>query len=289
LQIPFDGEIDTPNYKQFIEYLETIGHYGKLHNPTTSVNDWFNDPELLQFALETKLIQSYGDPTIDSFYLTRNLENFISWSNKPTNDLINPDWLNSDGELDFDEWSDGLGLYEDDWKQKVLTPEGQRMWPAFARIHGKGYLSSFIEYNLHMNDSGQIQVEREITIPKANNHSKFPQYQRKDGEQPKDLDYYEFLTNNMCYGRGIGVCWAYSKGAAESYNADPYGPQGGCDTITMYGWVNPESVDVKTSLELEIMDECELRLKASAPVQIDRIVMRGTGKNLLKSPIVVPA
>ena len=78
-----------------------------------------------------------------------------------------------------------------------------------------------------MNDLGQIQVEREITIPKANKYSKFPQYQRKDGEQPKDLDYYEFLTNNMNYGRGIGVCWAYAKGAAESYNADPYGPQGG--------------------------------------------------------------
>ena len=65
--------------------------------------------------------------------------------------------------------------------------------------------------------------------------------------------------------------------------------RGGCDTITMYGWVNPESVDIKTSLELEIMDECELRLKASALVQIDRIIMRENSQNLLKSSIVVPA
>lgn len=104
---------------------------------------------------------------------------------------------------------------------------------------------------------------------------------QEDGEA---RDYFEAVSNAY---ESIGECWTYIHGAGDCYNTILRNGT----KINLKGWVNPENVNWETTIQLEQMDEYEIRLYSNIPVQIDEIeVIEGDnrGKRLpLKGSIVV--
>lgn len=270
LELPFDGNIYKPNYEYFIDYLEKIGEYGKL-GKSVSTNHFEN---INYNNLLVRLMRQNDSSVV--YLIIDAACDYI----KETYDI-------SLGYNDIDEY----GLYDisntDRAFDKVIEIiQGNYDSEADAEIISSSIINLILdriktyiddELQLVYDNRGLIYVEREIGL--SNIMSK-----------PDNFDDSFFVSNmnNDFYKKGVGLCWCYKEGYAESYNG--YGDY----FITMKGYVDPKDVDWESTIFTNVIfggDEYEVRMKKNVPIEVDSVIITGRdnqSKNMpLKQPIIV--
>jgi len=251
--IPFDGNSEPVNFEHFIDYLETIGKYGKINSP--KMIEFYNDKNVLRDCGIGSFF--FGMDELDEDGFNEFIENF--------NEKYNS----------YNLWVQGIpDVYSSNVDTNTiynyLTPQGINLWDKEIVNRGYDVISDFI-YKMTINDKGQIYCERMIILPN-------PTERYSEGSQ----DFYDSLLND--YGDSMGVYWSYANGGGRQYYDSKY--QG--SEVILKGFVNPEDVDWEMTIQLETMDESELRLIPNALVEIDEITY-GSKKLLLKSSIIIQA
>ena len=282
LMLPFDGSSEPYNYMQFIEYLETIGRYGKIASPTKTFEECISDPDLLfncglylLFDVDEsfdeyrtsefvkKLVHEYG-----YYIFTDEINDEISRNYDSAIDAINDSGL-----FDFYHMTDSdfFSIFKD------VTIVNQKLIE-----DGREEIEWLYEHSFTTNELGQIYCERVIDIPNPTDRW----HEKGYNNDEEELDYFQSISKNY---KTIGDCWTYAKDAGDCYNSMLRGGT----KINLIGWVNPEDVNWEETVHLEQMDEYEIRLLPNSPVQIDAIeIIEGDnrGKKLpLKGSIVVKA
>ena len=261
--LPFDGSDEPYNYMQYMEYLENIGKYGKLNPPTKTFEQCTNDPQLLERCGIAFLHMNPWEG-FDAWRANRFLKQIEDrYGTEIYSDNFHPEDSYEYNESVFENMSDEefYSILKDRNLMKKMLIE-----------LGRDELDDFFN-NCIVNELGQIYCERVIDLPKL-----FDRFS-ENGQ-----DFYQTVSKHF---PGVGDCLTWCNGAGNSYNTIMMNGT----NVNLKGWVNPENVNWESCIELENMDEYELRLYSNIPVQIDEIeVIEGdnAGKKLpLKGSIVV--
>lgn len=263
LMLPFDGNDEPYNYMQFIEYIENIGTYGTINKPAKSFEECINNPELLEKCGIASLHMNPWNG-FDAWLVN----NFLKSIEDEYGTGIYSEEFSPADTYEYDD-----SLFENMPDEEFLNIFKNRKLISQELIK-RGREALRIFYNdCTTNELGQIYCERVIDLPKL-----------LERFSVNGQDFYQTVSKEFS---GIGDCWTWSNGAGESYNTMIINGT----NVSLKGWVNPENVDWEACIELENMDEYELRLYSNIPVQIDEIeVIEGNnrGKRLpLKGSIVV--
>lgn len=281
LILPFDGSSEPYNYMQFIEYLESIGQYGKINPPKKTFEQCISYPELLEncgmfllFDVEENLDEYRTSELIKELVrengydiFTDDIIEMISGYDNPEDSLYDTetfDYYNMEPKNLYD-----LFKYPDILRQKLIE-------------NGRDELEWLYNKQFVTNESGQIYIERVIDIPDP--MGRWFEKGNSWQETGEERDYFEAVSNAY---KSIGECWTYIHGAGDCYNTILRNGT----KINLKGWVNPEDVNWEMTVQLEQMDEYEIRLYSNVPVQVDEIeIIEGdnAGKRLpLKGSIIV--
>lgn len=291
LKIPFKNDSGKgydykENYELFIDWLESIGKYGRLEPYTGDesyeemidnliepayveyMNEWDADAAVFIFIFDCMFADARNDGTIEDYFI---LPDEIINNADEIGNLS--DELNLDGNI-----SDAYDYLTDEGK-KIFREES---FEEFKNIVYNG------PYYLELDDRGLIYVEREISVPDIFN----TQYDKKTS--PEEDDYFKLLTKIY---KGIGNCWSWKREGGEAYNAHCFGDIK-TDFVVLKGWVSPESVNWVDTMQINVQmsnEENELRLHKGAIVEVDEIIINGfnarddiKGKNILNKPILIP-
>jgi hypothetical protein len=122
---------------------------------------------------------------------------------------------------------------------------------------------------IETNNKNCIYIERAIVVPTFANKDKLYKWFKID------------------YDGHLGVCWAYREDAAVAYNG---GFEKG-DTIILKAYVRPEDVNWTETLALCLynVDEYELRLNDSAPIQLTEIVTERGNHKIFTGNLILKA
>lgn len=291
LKIPFKnnsgkGYDYKENYELFIDWLESIGKYGRL-GPYTGDKSY---EEMIDNLIEPAYVEYMDewDGAADFIFIFDDL--FVDSRNDGTIEdyFILPDKIINNAD-EIDNLSEKLNLGGDiSDVYDYLTDEGKEIFreesfELFKNIVHNG------PYYLELDDRGLIYVEREISVPNLLGT------QFDATRSPEEKDFFNYLKGIY---DGIGVCWSWKKEGGEAYNAIGFGNIK-TDYITLRGWVGPESVDWIATMTINAQmgnAEKELRLHKGAIVEVDEIIITGydvdkniKGKNILNNPILIPA
>lgn len=175
-------------------------------------------------------------------------------------------------------WADGeQPNIENMWPLEIkecLTPEGQNLWDNELVKRGEEILEAFSRM-FTFNEKGQIYIERVIGL-----ESLMDRYHVGSDYRMAGADYFDVLSHEY---DGIGPYWTYAKGRGNTYFSGPRSSR-----ITLKGWVNPEDVEWEQTIQLDGMDESEIRINGN--VQIDEIVAEfseGDKRLPLKGSLVI--
>lgn len=257
LTLPFDGKIHKHGYEDFIDYLESIGKYGKL----SSCND-FDYENVFKGRIKLGDLLKWDDASVcDVLYYCciklmkmvnvldgdiRVMERFEYDCDKPKKIYDYCVSILVDYGLDVDVIYDSLEELVND------NPLGIR---------------------LDVDSDGLVKIERAIDLEKLLD---------KYGNDEDDL--YTRIMGDDYYSQGLGLCWTWMSGNAESYN-------GGCgDEIVIKGRVNPNDINWEGTVECNFSIPCEMeiRLNENVPVEVDEIIVSKLGKRFpLRNSIVV--
>lgn len=282
LMLPFDGSSEPYNYMQFIEYLENIGTYGKIEPPTRTFEQCISDPYLLEECGRVLLLDV--DECFDEYRTSELIKELVRENGY---DIFTPDivemiseYENPDDALDDTEVFD---FYHMDTNNLYDLFSDRRVLINKLIENGRAELEWLYNHQFTTNESGQIYIERVVDIPNPTDRWHEKSY---NPESDEELDYFQSISKNY---KSIGDCWTYIQGAGDCYNTSLTNGT----KINLKGWVNPEDVNWEMTIQLEQLDEYEIRLAYNVPVQIDEIeVIEGDnyGKRLpLKGSIVVKA
>lgn len=256
LMLPFDGSSEPYNYMQFIEFLENMGDYGVLPNP--KIVDFTQDRNICLEAGEGRFFWGLSDE-LDEEGLYYFVEDFTeAYGNEVWADGEQPD-------------------IENMWPLEIkecLTPEGQNLWDNKLVNKGREVLEAFARM-FTFNEKGQIYIERVIGLENL-----MDRYHVDSGYKMGGADYFAVLSHKY---DGIGPYWTYAKGRGDTYFSGSRGSR-----ITLKGWVNPEDVEWEQTIQLDGMDESEIRINGN--VQIDEIVAEfseGDKRLPLKGSLVI--
>lgn len=279
LTIPFDNkyhEVDGKNipmkqdYEYFIDWLESIGHYGTLpQGKNTSIreiiNSYLKNPKYVEY-LKDMFVDDYEDGGYIDGFIEDAYERLTDYEDyegincflKEINDISELAY-NEDLE-EFTQYltQDGLELCNKLLKQYILE-----------KLDEYGFMHS-IEKNVK---NGLLYIERVITIPSITGYS----------NNFSEEDFFKHLNNSY---DAVGECWTWKEGGGDAYN----GNQG--DKITFKGWVNINEVDWKETIFLNCYSlnyEKEIRLNKNSMVQINEITTSNNEHFPLKQSIIVPA
>ena len=292
--LPFDGSDEPYNYMQYMEYLENIGKYGKLNPPTKTFEQCTNDPQLLEKCGIAFLHMNPWEG-FDAWRANRFIKQIEDrYGTEIYSDNFHPEDSYEYNESVFENMSDEefYSILKDRNLMKKMLIE-----------LGRDELDDFFN-NCIVNELGQIYCERVIDLPKLFDRFNDTIYKKKevnvDGNAWLENDYNQPAEEQDLYQNfsskypNIGDCWTWCKGAGNSYNSML--TRG--TMVNLKGWVNPEDVSWDSCIELENMDEYELRLYSGAVVQIDEIEViedeseehKTSGKRLpLKGSLLVKA
>lgn len=266
LMLPFDGSSEPYNYMHFLEWLESVGTYGKLPPPKNNIDSLYYNKVLMKDMGLATFYFSMGAELDDEGF-----EMFMDDFNSKYGPKI---FISGEFPTDF--------VYPDD-VPALLTEEGKKYWDEELISVGREKFDDWINHKITLNKEGLVYCEREIEIS-----SPFERIDFADDyyDNRETMDYYSVLQDNYS---GIGEYWSYAVGGACTYfNGRTKNPR----PITLKGWVSPDDVAWSTSIELESMDEQELRLNYDGKVQIDRIEYwdeeLGNVNLLSKGSIIVP-
>ena len=283
LMIPFDGDSQPYNYMQFMEYIESIGKPGELPAPTI---------DFKTFILNSDFLERCGLYTLQDFegcfraYDVIDFLNDIEYSHG--DELVYKNNIDDDEfePMDFDDYLNAIGKPRiEEWEDEDFYNlfNNKQFISNLLREKGKYHLLDLYKCCCILNDKGQIRIERVIDTPGIfrNNSPK------ADIDNSNNVeDYTQSIQRRF---PSLGVCWTYERDCGDAYCTDfKNGTK-----INLIGWVNPTDVDWETTVQLESLEEWELRLNSGALVQLDAIqIIEGEnrGKYLpLKQSILVKA
>ena len=291
LKLPFKNDSGKgydykENYELYIDFLESIGKYGRLGNYTGDnyestarnlawqayteyMNEWDIDDALLSFIINDMFLDARSENEIETYF------------NLPEEILANVDEIsNLSDELDLDYTLDSI--------YKYLTDDGIKLFNEESFKVFKGYLEDIL-YGIETDDRGLIYVEREISVPNLLGT------QFDSSLSPEEKDFFNHLKGMY---NSVGVCWSWEKEGGEAYCGIGFGNIK-TDYITLRGWTSPDSINWMMTMEVNTQMGCqerELRLKEGSIVEVDEIIITGydvdksiKGKNILSNPILIPA
>ena len=289
LKLPFKNDSGKgydykENYELYIDFLESIGKYGKLgsyngESPYQIISD-------LEANVYSKFIEAWGDVIEYACYAFNDMFCEANENNEIERYFRIPKEYLENCEYDI---SNELRLYRSkslNEISKYLTDEGLKKFKKELYKRMSYYID---EINFEKDKRGLIYVEREISIPDIFNT------QYSDAITPDNSDFFKMLSEKY---KGVGVCWSFEKNNGEAYWAESFNGINS-DFILLRGWVSPDSVDWEsTMLQCLYMrnQETELRLKEGSIVEVDEAIIKISlknhefeGKNILNKPILVPA
>ena len=282
LILPFDGSSEPYNYMQFIEYIESIGTYGTINKPAKTFEECINNPELLENCGLNLLFDVDG--CFDDYRTPELVKEIVNENGYDVfiDDIVEMISNGYDNAEDAIYDSEAFDFFHMDVNEFYSIFKDKGALREKLIENGRAELEWLYNKEFTTNESGQIYIERVIDIPDP--MGRWLEKGNSWQETGEERDYFEDISKRY---EGIGDCWTYINGAGDCYNT--------ClrngTKINVKGWVNPENVNWEATIQLEQMDEYEIRLYSNIPVQIDEIeVIEGDnrGKRLpLKGSIVV--
>lgn len=257
LVLPFDGRDPLhgkDNFEHYIDWLESIGKYGRLPNANHTVEEYYNKYFYQGFNQFDNESDNYGD-LAQYFYENFPPEKYANYYEYPEN-------IESEYDVDINE----------------LTQDGYAALENISLEYFKDRLSDHdFPNSIEVNDRGLILIYRALQVPKlvgsySNNHIN---------------DYYTKLHKN--YDTNVGAYWAWNIAGADTYNA-AYSP--GDEHIVVYGLVDPKNINWEVSImknAYSLNNEMELELDYNAPVEIYQILNGKNKKFPLQNSIIVSA
>ena len=277
LQLPFQNSNITtnkyarPNYQHYIDWLESIGKYGKLPKSECDINyHYYKHFENAMIDWWDHECESYTPEELKDYYYSEWMEQHA-------------DELNNLFKLPPHEIQDYINNgYEDDLIEHWLNNYGSELWNNYLteRFEDKLDVYDFAN-NLTINDRGLIYIERMITIPNAleyNFSTYYKQYQD---------DLYQHLSKTY---NGVGICWSWKENGANAYNGSEY-TSSNETRIVLKGWIKCEDIDWEQTLVCNawgLNDEKEIQTVTHKQVEIFEIMdVSHDVKIPLKKPIIV--
>lgn len=255
LNIPFDEYGSEVNgyklvYEQYIDFLESIGKYGKLPKENFTIGSVVET--INQYLPNVHLINDiyYGDE--EQFLY--DIEDMLWKTQKGYYDysdyFINYEEIKDFGFDELCEYYENNEILNDYGKREFLTDI----------LDENGF-----PYGLEINENGLIYVERIINIPEISS--------------TKEI-YHKFKYEYD----NVGECWSWAKGGAQDFGENNVLWDNKTTNIVLKGWVSPQSVDWEYTVSLNVSkslgEERELRLISDEHVQIDEIeIVNGQFEN----------
>lgn len=288
--LPFDGDGRKMNYMHLMDFIESMGKYGKL--PACSPVENFENLISLYKAMK-EFIE--GDEYcydyinfVSKFLQYAMRQNIIAGENQIIDTIkeeIEEDYPSADEISDFFYHNESLFdcILEKLLDFTLITYEGQDIFYDFLMKENFDCASYLYNYSFKKDKRNLIYIERGITIPK---YSEKDFFKRGSNYVP---DYYEYLKNNFS---NLGVCWSYIEGGGTSeYCGEPYYDSEGVrnfEEVIFKGFVSPLDINWGETCGIELwmgMEESEVRLNKNAVVELDEVIVNGV--NILKQPIVI--
>jgi len=258
LVIPFDGDSDSYNYMQYIDYLQqnSVGKTltTKYKTPQEYI-DTLEKPYLIWLArCYFNEVQSYED---------------------------SGGFFENDGAVDelkklIHNWNEiyGIDFNENIEKSDVRGLIHNSKNPELAI----DIFSNFMKYVLRkifkillITKDGLIYVERAVQIPQIFNHSF-----KNDSGFDEEL----FYHLNSTYLGNVGVCWSFGVNNSDAYYGHKVYTNDIKNTIILKGFTRFEDVDIIATVSLYFMNERELRLKKDGLVKITNMeLQKNTDEN----------
>ncbi len=261
LTIPFDGIDGKYNYQHFIDWLESIGKYGKLPKSDSNIQKLMSD----SFNESLELFSEDYDLELNEFieYLNDNNISLFELVNLPEeeceeyikdNDFYISNYFNDNGKIEFDNFK-------------------------CEKFQDALYDNAFDHNNFRTNDRNLLFIERFIEIPKSLDKT-FNTYNKKHN------DLFLYLTNE--YGNNIGQYWSWFEGGVQC--GSPYYSK--TDKIILRGYVDPKNVDWEETIyrnAYSCKEEREIYLPYNTPIEIFEILTKDGKKLPLNGSIIVNA
>lgn len=254
LTLPFDGNPTKMIYEHFIDWLESIGHYGMLPK---SKFDFYD--------LVDSTIQSKTDEIVNMCFDNMNLMNeAIPYllENLSVEDIEN--MLDIDDDFERNDMAENI---KNNYDAEALISNINVYGEQQLRNILPNYIEDIInenEFNVNINDRNLVEIERVIELPKLTS---------------KQGDFYKELQNKF---KGIGNFWSFENG-------DAYCSQYNGDTIGIIGLVDPSNIDMIRTIYCSIYDlhyEKEIYIP-NGEVEIVAITTDDGKKFPLKNHIIV--
>ena len=254
LTLPFDGNPTKMIYEHFIDWLESIGHYGMLPK---SKFDFYD--------LVDSTIQSKTDEIVNMCFDNMDLMNeAIPYllENLSVEDIEN--MLDIDDDFERNSMAENI---KNNYDAEALISNINVYGEQQLRNLLPNYIEDIInenEFNVKINDRNLVEIERVIEIPKLTS---------------KQGDFYKELQNKY---KGIGNFWSFENG--DSYHSQYSG-----DNIGIIALVDPSQIDMIRTIYCSIYDlhyEKEIYIP-NGEVEIVAITTDDGKKFPLKNHIIV--
>lgn len=292
------------NYENYIDYLESIGHYGQLppsewneHTISQTIDRELENIDPGRDDLnEDDYNYAFYDLITNSFFCYNNSdeifnENFIEIMDRYEKFLEQYNYINSSGNLEyFLRSKEKLYINDEEDASIYLTDLGEEEYEKELKDAYRSHIDEYdLKNGLTINERGLIYMEREIVIPKANSP-----YMKSNYKGSFDNDYYKSLTDNYY---GIGNCFTWQKGASEAYCANSFGI--GNTYVTLKCWIDPKDVNWEETVQRNcygLREEQEIYVNdGGAKIEVfDVIVQRVnfgdktvSNAHILRKPIIV--
>jgi hypothetical protein len=305
LKLPFNngqeiGHDYKENWEHFVDYLESIGHYGRLPKSEWTINNIVEAIKKESVAAFNSLYD-YDYDTIGAdveeiyiafnncaYELQKNRDEFFHYFTNIPDEIYN-EFVNSTNDLSY--FLEQYGLVErgDDYGLlNFLTTDGRMyLHNALYDYFVSRYENNGVPDAFTFNDRGLIYIEREISVPSLTDV-------RINDRKATHEDYYEMVMKK--YG-GVGNCWSWSRGNGEAYCYNPYDV--GTSYLLLKGWVDPKDVDWEMTLarnSYPLSYETEIFISGKVNIELDEVLvsdkhltdLKFAGKNILNKPIIVP-
>lgn len=282
------------NWEHFIDFLEKIGHYGKLPKSNYSVDDVIEVLDSDFFREEIYFHWNEDSDQDDEYYIDLFLE-FIK-EHYGDDKIFTTEFLEILEKYEYDEYYAMFDYLKEnrmykggiDFSNLLTRPYGTKMFYKYRVEHFFENLDDYDMFsNLKIDNRGLIFIERAITIPVFNS----PNTGTLDYN-----DFYQMLTQSY---NGVGIYWTWNANNSEAYCANTFGKDG-YSTLILRAYVDPINVNWGDTVGKQCWDlrhEMEMVVKRGAPVEIfdielEDIVHNEQGKSLdgshlLKQPIIV--
>lgn len=298
-----NGFYGKHNWEHFVDFLESVGHYGTLEPSGYEYGDL---NAFVENAKEDALVikdeeSSFGNGEEQSALYDVFMDMLVdAKQNQEIETVFNTvdypfftHFYNYDGLVGFflEEAGFDYNDYDDIDDYSVLfTYNGYEM---FKEKLNDIFFENLNIYNfpgsIELDDRGLIYIERAMTIPNFKN----PKVRHYGNDGYSNEDFYDYLKRLY---QGVGNCWTWAENFSEAYCGSSYG--GESSTIIMRGYINPKNVNWPETVYrncYELNYEKEIYI-SKGEIEIDRIELVGgqyqgqqaAGKNLLAKPIVVP-